>query len=419
MPSRCLMVLLDGIGDRSHAVLDHRTPLQAAYTPNLDRIAREGMCGLYHAGALGEPLPSEDAHFSLFGYDMHGFPGRGVIEALGAGINLQPGDVAILSHLIHAEEKQGALVLRKDRPDIAEDVIAKLCRSIEEYETEGVNFRYHRTRKLDGIIVLSGDVSRRVTDTDPFREGAFLMEVRPWAESDPAAEKTARALKKYLLWCRERLAGQPANALATQRAGILEKPLQPFYSRFGLRGLSISAGLVYWGLGRLLGLDVVEAATSKDPGKDLQERLETAQSKLDSYDFIHVHTKAPDRAAHTKDPVHKKNIIESLDRALDRLPMDPETLLVVTSDHSTPSSGSLIHSGEPVPVVFTGESVRRDGVARFDEVSCASGALGTLRGIETMKLVLNFLDRAKLRGLMDTPEDQPYWPGNYEPFKVE
>ena len=141
--------------------------------------------------------------------------------------------------------------------------------------------------------------------------------------------------------------------------------------------------------------------------------------RTDSCDFIHVHTQAPDRAAHTKDPVHKKSVIESLDRALNLLPGDPETLLVVTSDHSTPSSGPLIHSGEPVPVVFSGGSVRRDKVVNFDEVSCASGALGTVRGTEMMKLVLNFLDRAKLRGLMDTPEDQPHWPGDYEPFKVK
>ena len=419
MSSRCLLLLLDGIGDRSHAELDRRTPLQAAATPNLDRIAREGMCGLYHAGALGEALPSEDAHFALFGYDMRDFPGRGVIEALGAGIDLAPGDVAVLAHLITAEEKDGALLLKKDRPEASEEQIARLCSSIAEFETDNIAFRYHRTRKLDGIIVLSGNVSRRVTDTDPFREGAFLMEVLPWADADPAAEKTARALRKYLLWCRERLAGQPLNALATQRAGKLEKPLQPLSSRFGLRGLSISASLVYWGLGRLLGLDVIEAATSDDPGKDLKQRLETAQSKLDSYDFIHVHTKAPDRAAHTKDPVFKKNVIESLDRAVGGLTADPDTLLVVTSDHSTPSCGQLIHSGEPVPLVMAGESVRRDDVVKFDEVSCAPGALGTVRGAEMMKLVLNFLDRAKLRGLMDTPGDQPHWPGDYQPFKVK
>lgn len=423
MPARCLLLLLDGIGDRSHAVLDYQTPLQAASTPNLDRIARAGMCGLFHASCLGEALPSEDAHFAMFGYDIEDFPGRGAVEALGAGIDLRPGDVAILSHLVYAEEKDGALVLTKDRPDAPEEVIEALCRSIAEYETEGVKIRYHRTRKLDGIIVLSGDVSRRVTDTDPVREGAFLMEVFPWSNADPAAGKTARVLKKYLIWCRDRLAGQPANALATQRAGKLEKPLQPFSSRFGLRGLSISAGIVYWGLGRLLGLDVIEATTSKDPGKDLDQRLDTAISKLNSHDFIHVHTKAPDRAAHAKDPLHKKNIIESLDRALsktvDRLLGDPETLLVVTADHSTPSAGPLIHSGEPVPLVFARETVRRDGVSGFDEVSCAHGALGTVRGSEMMKLVLNFLDRAKLRGLMDTPDDQLHWPGDYEPFKVK
>ena len=92
---------------------------------------------------------------------------------------------------------------------------------------------------------------------------------------------------------------------------------------------------------------------------------------------------------------------------------------MITSDHSTPSSGPLIHSGEPVPITVVGTGVRRDGVERFDEINCAGGALGFVTGADFMPMVLNFLDRTKLRGLMDTPEDQPYWPGLRKPFSLK
>ena len=98
---------------------------------------------------------------------------------------------------------------------------------------------------------------------------------------------------------------------------------------------------------------------------------------------------------------------------------DPELLIIVTADHSTPSAGPLIHSGEPVPLTFFGQGVRRDNVRRFDEISTAAGALGCVRGKELMYLILNHLDRSKLQGIMDTPIDQPFWPGNYEPFKIK
>jgi 2,3-bisphosphoglycerate-independent phosphoglycerate mutase len=103
----------------------------------------------------------------------------------------------------------------------------------------------------------------------------------------------------------------------------------------------------------------------------------------------------------------------------DRLTGSTDILLAVTSDHSTPSSTRLIHSGEPVPLMFLGKGVRRDEINAFDEVSCAGGALGLVRGSEFMHWVLNYLERAKLVGIMDTPIDQAYWPGDYEPFKAE
>ena len=124
--------------------------------------------------------------------------------------------------------------------------------------------------------------------------------------------------------------------------------------------------------------------------------------------------------------LHKPNkiqAIEACDRgigaAIDPLKDDPDVVIVVTADHSTPSGGMLIHSGEPLPLLIHGTGLRRDDVNCFDEIAVASGALSLVRGRELLYLILNYLDRAKLQGLMDTPDDQPYWPGDFQPFADE
>jgi 2,3-bisphosphoglycerate-independent phosphoglycerate mutase len=135
-----------------------------------------------------------------------------------------------------------------------------------------------------------------------------------------------------------------------------------------------------------------------------------------------VHTKVPDEAAHTKEFRNKVEAIEALDRgiglAMDSL-LAAGVLLCITADHSTPSSGPLIHSGEPVPILMLGKGVRRDSIKKYSEVDCAGGALGYVRGNELMYMVLNGLDRAKLQGLRDTPVDQAFWPGDRKIFRLK
>ncbi|HPA14152.1 MAG TPA: alkaline phosphatase family protein [Desulfobacterales bacterium] len=435
MPRKCVLILLDGLGDRCYEQLMNQTPLQAAYTPALDHLAELGASGLYHASWAGQALPSENAHFAMFGYEMEEFPGRGALEALGARIDLGPRDVAVLAHFVSVRESDGCLVLEKDRPSASQDETAALIHAVEEYEEGGVEVRFTQTKKLDGILTLRGNVAPFVTDTDSMREGHPLVEIKPWRgyQQDIAARNTAKALKAYLLGSYDKLKNHPVNELrtqtgqppingiATQRAGRL-KTVMPFSRKYGLRGLSIASAFVYWGLAEYIGLYCEKVADTADPGRDFAERLDIARKALDMYDFIHVHTKATDEAAHKKDPMAKKSVIESLDRGIGEkigpLMDDPEVLIVVTADHCTPSGGPLIHSGETVPLTFFGQGIRRDGVKQFDEISVATGALGNLRGKELIYLILNHLDRAKLKGIMDTPVDQPFWPGNYEAFKI-
>jgi 2,3-bisphosphoglycerate-independent phosphoglycerate mutase len=433
MTSRCILILLDGLGDRAYHSLGDQTPLQDAHTPNLDAIAARGSNGLFHAAIPGLALPSENAHFALFGYRRREFPGRGILEAIGADIQTDPNDVALLAHFAGIDCQDDMLVLSKNRPRSTAENMSLLAEEIKQFNHNGVEVTYHPTSLTDGIVILRGEVSPRITDTDPIDEGMPLIAPEALHPPVPEAEATCDALTAYLLWCREKLTNHavnkertqngetPINGLVTQRAGQ-RKIVEPFTRRFGLRGASIASGLMYWGLASFLGMKVIKDRDTDNPGKDLERRLDAALNHRDDFPFIHVHTKAPDAAAHTKNPLNKVRVIEELDNGLTAaLPslLDDDTLLIVTSDHSTPSTGPQIHSGEPVPFAMTGPGVRQDMVRCFDEIHAAQGALGSLKAREVMFLVLNGLDRAKLQGLMDGPDDHAYWPGPRTAFRIK
>lgn len=431
---RCILVILDGIGDRGQECFGGKTPLHEAYTPNLDYLSSVGMNGLFHTMLQGIPMSSETAHFIIFGYDKEDFPGRGYIEAKGKGILVSEKDVAILCHLCSVDHKSNNLILTWGRPDIPYKESMELKTSIESFETDKIKIQLISANSIDGFLILSGNVTAAISDSDPIYEGRPVMEITPLIQKriTLSSRKTAAALNKYIVWCYETLSAHqmnryrishnlpPVNAIVTQRAGK-KRQLTPFIEKWGLRGLSISSGAIYWGLCEELGMDTTKVKDTGNVEEDLKYRLRYAKDARD-YDFIHVHTKMPDEAGHTKNPWYKKEVIEAIDRAMsvavNEIIPDREILLVVSADHSTASSGSMIHTGETVPLTMVGKYVRRDEVGHFNEIACARGSLNIVRGKELMYLILNFLDRAKMQGLMDTEVDQPYYPGNYRPLKL-
>jgi 2,3-bisphosphoglycerate-independent phosphoglycerate mutase len=208
--------------------------------------------------------------------------------------------------------------------------------------------------------------------------------------------------------------------LVTQRSGR-RIDLPPFQQRWGLNGLMIASPSVYEGLAHELGIEYRSVQDSDDPGLDLKDRICLALSDP-THDFIHVHTKVPDEAAHTGDPLYKKDQISRLDRGLKELlnavEKEEDLLVVVTADHSTPSISPMIHSGEPVPVIMAGPSVRRDDVKIFSETHAARGCLGMLRGAELMLMILNFSNRGNLYGHQLGPIKRAYLPSDDDPFEL-
>lgn len=435
MPSKCLLIILDGLGDRAYARFGNRTPLQAADTPHLDRLAALGCNGLYHAGKLGAPLPSELAHFAMFGYSHDEFPGRGALEALGADIPLAPEDVAVLAHFVNLKNDSGRLRLGYDRMCGDDGEIEAYVQTVREFESEGVTVRFHPTKRMFGVITLHGDVAPCFTDSNPMVDGRLLSDVVPFDthRDDPRCIRAAKALREYLIWAYRRLEETevnrirskqslpPINGIVTQRAGQL-KPVQSFRERNGMKGMSIASGVMYRGMALHLGMDFERVIDTGDHAFDISTRIRKALAAADEHGFVHVHTKAPDQAAHTKNPETKRKVIETLDigigMVIEELLADPDLLVVVTADHSTPSGGGMIHSGEPVPMTFMGRGVRKDNVHYFDEIAAATGALGHPRGDELMHLILNHLDMARLKGIRDSASVQRFWPGDHAPLMV-
>ena len=396
-----VVVLLDGLGDRAHESLGGRTANEAAVTPNLDAFAAGGSCGVLYALGPGRAPSSEVAHWSMFGYREDEFPGRAVMEALGAGQEVDPADVLAFAALRPAEEREGALWLTgRPRRGEDDDEARGLLERCDDVEMEGLRFRLRDLGRGEAILRISGGADDRVTDSDAFfRDRHPVLRPQPLA---PEAERTARAAEAWTRIVLERLADERFNVITLKWWGR-PRPAPRFPERHGLAGTFIAASRFMHGLARAVGLDPLGLEETDDPTADLTRRLELVRERLDAGDtFVFAHLKAADEAGHTKDPAIKQRTIEALDAALIDLPAD-RAIVCVTGDHTTPASPEVIHSGDPVPLLVAGPGVRADSVTSFGELGCAAGILGQVRGPDLMPLLLNAADRPLFLGSRPTP----------------
>ena len=442
MPSLpVLFIILDGLADRPQPALNGQTPLEAAHTPHLDQLAALGTTGLLTPLAPGVPLESETAHFILFGYGLEQFPGRAAFEAIGRGFEVPPESVVLLASfaettVIDNKVRRDTLLWEK-RQAQDEEECARLCESIAAYETRGLQFALTSCGRCEAILTLRGQPSRDISDIDPFYNHAWVARAQPLAESPHPqnAKRTADGLNAWLGWVYRQLSRHPLNRERRARgcAGInfvltkwaaVRPDVVPFQEQNGLRAASIENYPLYVGIARVCGLTPVFTPRETDTTTDFRQKLRTADSLLaQGYEFVHVHSKAPDVAAHRKDPRGKMRAIEALDVALgpvvERVTNQADLLVVVTGDHATPSSGPLIHSGEAVPILLAGgPNILSDPVTTFHERAVISGGLGHIRGADVMPLLLNATDRIRLHGVRHQAAARPYWQRRPEPFRL-
>jgi 2,3-bisphosphoglycerate-independent phosphoglycerate mutase len=389
-----VVVLLDGLADRAHAELGGRTGVEAAATPNLDRLCARGSSGVLYAVGPGRAPSSEVAHWSMLGYRPHEFPGRAVFEALGRGQDVDAEHVFAYAALRPAERRDDGWWLTgrpdpKNDADVAEELVAR-CDNIT---VDGLHFSLTHVWRGEAVLRIAGGADERVTDTDSFfRDWYPVLRPQPVV---PAAERTARACEEWTREVMRRLDGERFNIITLKWFGR-PRPVPSFAERHGLNGTFAAESTFLRGLGCCVGLAPVQS-----PYID----VELVHDRLDAGDtFVYVHDKRVDEAGHTKNPNQKRDSVELLDASLANLPTD-RAIVCVTGDHATPASPDVIHSGDPVPFVVAGPGVRADSVTEFGESTCAQGILGHLRGPDMMPVLLNAADRPLFLGSRPTPFD--------------
>jgi 2,3-bisphosphoglycerate-independent phosphoglycerate mutase len=430
-----VLVVLDGLGDRPVPELGDRTPSEAAHTPVLDALAARGCSGWHLPFGWGRAPASELAHWAMFGFADVPFPGRAVLEALGAGIDVPPGTAVTHAALrtSHVGRDGRVLITGRTGRDDADDAAALLDALGPVVARHGAELRPLGGRG-EALLVLHGHDDGAVTDSDPFFEDRH-----PWLRVLPCADvgappdtatATAATLNALLLDARAALRDHPRNrdrrprpaldVLTTKWSGRRD-PLPDVVAQTGVAGAAVTSTRLYRGLARLLGMASSHLPPLPDAGQDLRARLGCAEELIaDGARFVHVHTKATDDAGHTKEPRAKLDVLEAADPGLaGLLELADRAVVAVTGDHATPSTGGVLHTGDPTPLVVAGPTVRPDPVTAFGEAPAASGWYGMVRAAELLPLLFGHANRpdflghrATARRTLALPDDpEPMWVG--------
>ncbi len=404
-----ILVIMDGLGDRPVPKLKGKTPLEFAKTPVFDRLANEGQVGLIDVIGPGMTPGSDAAHLALFGYDPYeSYPGRGPLEAQGAGLTTKPGDVAFRSNFATIDDDFIVLDRRAGR-DISQDEGAILEKEIDGLKIEDITLRFTHTVEHRGALVLEGpDLSPKITDVDPHETGVKILECMPETEE---AEKTARIVNEFIRLSNKRLRDlevnakrkerglPPANVILLRGQGQHMESLT-LEEKYGVKCAVIAGGALYIGAAKYVGMEhvPVEGQTGT-----IDTNFENIGSKVIAvvadYDYIFVHIKATDNASHDHDVEQKVLAIERTDKMVGKIidAIGDEVVMVITGDHSTPVTVGE-HTCDPVPALLWGRNVRPDKASTFGELEASTGGLGTIRGRDVLPILLGYAGRIEKYG---------------------
>ncbi|QDV37326.1 2,3-bisphosphoglycerate-independent phosphoglycerate mutase [Tautonia plasticadhaerens] len=387
--TKIVMLVADGLGGLPIEP-GGPTELEEARTPHLDRLAAEGTVGLSIPVAHGIAPGSGPGHLGLFGFDpLRHQIGRGVLEALGIGVEVGPRDVAIRGNFCTIDGEGRVTDRRAGRipTEVGETLVAKLADGVQ---IDGVETLVEAVREYRLVVRFRGDdLGDRVADTDPLQTGLHTLEPKAL---EPGSEKTARVAAEFLRQAKEILKDeQPANFLMMR--GFAKFPdISTMEEVYGLRSAAIAVYPMYRGLAKLVGMTVVE------PGRTIADQFEVAREQWDNFDFFFIHYKYTDSTGEDGDFARKVDVIQALDAELPRLLELKPDVLVVTGDHSTPSRMKS-HSFHPVPLLISAPAtVRPDEVTTFGERPCMKGGLGQILAKDIMPLAMAHAGRLQKFG---------------------
>jgi len=380
--AKLVLVVLDGLGDLATGGPDSSTPLEAAATPNLDALTQKSAQGRMIPVAPGITPGSGPGHLALFGYDPLEFEvGRGVIEALGLGLELKSGDVCARANFCTLDAKGIVTDRRAGRiaTEVCEDLCAILSKKIKKIGDTEVIIRAGKEHRF--VVIFRGKgLEGPLTDSDPNREGLPISTVKPTSAKSLRQKKTAKLVAGFYAAALPLIAKKkPANGFLLR--GIAPQPAIPtFEERYGLRAAAIAVYPMYKGLAQLVGMKKIEGPQT------IAEQFERYLADYDNYDYFFIHYKYTDKAGEDGNFDAKRKAIEDFDAALPILLQKKPDVLAITGDHSTPVAVKG-HSWHPQPVLLTSAYSGSDKLDRFTETGANMGSLGVFEAKFLMRLM--------------------------------
>lgn len=383
------MLIIDGLGDLPVASLGGLTPLEAANTPVMDRLATTGKYGLLDPIAPGETPNTHSGTGNLFGImpDQLATLNRGPVEAAGLGLDIAPGDVVLRSNFASLKPLDDGFIIEDRRAGRVTEGVDELAAALQNIDVgDGISVSLIPTDQHRGALVLRGPgLSSAISDTDPGNQEmpARLLKCLPRNQD---GERTAALINRYIRLSYEQLRDHPLNRKRASAGllpanGIITRGAGGIPNLTGIiKDLGISASLVAGcntvrGLARLFGFNIVEDDRFTGAlDTDLDAKIATALSLLDQHDLVYVHVKAPDICAHDKNPEAKRLFLEKIDAALVPLEGLPIAIAIAT-DHTT-DSNSGFHTADPVPAILNYPCSKPEShTVNFGESACRRGNL--------------------------------------------
>lgn len=388
--TKIILIVLDGLGGLP---VNGRTELEAANTPNMDALAQTSACGLHIPVSIGITPGSGPGHLGLFGYDPIEYQiGRGILEALGLGLEIRRTDVAVRCN--YATIKEGIIVDRRagrmpsEQTRMITERLQKEITRVDDVEVVFAPGMEHRFAVLLRFPVDLEPDAAMIPDTDPQKEGAAPVSPAPLSKN---AGKVSRIVEKLIAKVHEILKNEEkANYILTR--GFSGMPhITQFQEAFGLNALAIATYPMYRGLARLVGMYAPAIEGS------VEDEIKFLKQNYDKYDFFFLHVKKVDSYGEDGNFEGKCARIEEFDKLLPDILQMKFDVIMITGDHSTPALMKS-HSWHPVPFLLKSPYVLGGLCNAFSERECVKGELGIFRTINLMPLALSNAGRLKKFG---------------------
>ena len=416
-----IYVLLDGIGDLPHPDLKGATPLSYSKTPNLDKIARNGSIGQVISVGKGIAPQSDIAVFNMLGYKFQhsNYVGRGVIEAIGIGIDFKDGDLALRGNFatvndenIIVDRRAGRKIEKEDALAVALDIEREIKFSDPRSSVVVAPTIGHRV-----VVRIRCDgehLSSEISNTDPAYAriagmgvakavGDYLtIEKSLPLDESPNAKLSASLVNEFTEQSLEIMKKSKTNKVRKEKgkkllnsillrdAGNKFPDVIPINDLHAMKFSCIVDMPVEIGISNVLKMKTFSAGGLTD----YEEKAKVAAKAMETQNAIYVHIKGPDEFGHDGDAVGKMKNIEEIDKRFFGTLLDnintKKVSIVISGDHSTPCINKG-HSDDPVPVLVSGDSVKKDGTARFTEDEAKRGKIGLLAGSDVIKTALKLI----------------------------